>query len=100
MPMTPWLLVGLKTDLRPKADADAKEAMDAVAGEEAEEEAEKRKKKKPCVSAERALEEAMELGAAKYVECSALEGVGVDEVIFEAVKAAVAAPIIKAKSSH
>ena len=42
------------------------------------------------VRAKKAAEEAAVLGAAKYVECSALKNIGVKQVFQEAVKAAMA----------
>ena len=88
MPKTPWLLVGLKSDLRENEEEDEEENA-------FEKEGHSRKKKKACVSVERAKTEATELNATKYVECSALQGLGVNEVFSEAIKAAVQTALTK-----
>ena len=78
-PKTPWLLVGLKTDLRPNPETSP--------GEEPV--VESSKYKSTFISAETAAAEAADLKAACYVECSSLHQIGVDNVFQEAVKAAV-----------
>jgi len=75
-PTTPFLLVGLKTDLR--ADPEMLEKL-AVQGE------------KP-VSFEEASALGQEIGAYKYVECSSLRQEGVKTVFEEALRAILTLP--------
>lgn len=71
-PDVPIILVGLKMDLRD--DPEAREEM--------------RKKSLPFVQSERAEAVARQIGAKKYLECSALTGEGVDDVFEAATRAA------------
>ena len=75
-PGTPFLLVGTQTDLR--ADASTVEELS-------------KKEQKP-LSPEMGELLALDVGAVKYVECSALTGEGVSSVFHEAVLAAFSKP--------
>jgi len=80
-PKVPFLLVGTQTDLR-----NDQETVDKLT----------KNGEKP-VSFEKGMDLAREVGAEKYVECSALANMGVDEVIEEAVKVALAKPEARQK---
>ncbi|KAF8460356.1 GTP-binding protein-like protein rho2, partial [Kalaharituber pfeilii] len=71
-PGVPIILVGLKKDLRD--DPEAREEM--------------RKKSLPFVVTQHAESVARQIGAKKYLECSALTGEGVDDVFEAATRAA------------
>uniref|UniRef100_A0A0B7A1Q1 Uncharacterized protein n=2 Tax=Arion vulgaris TaxID=1028688 RepID=A0A0B7A1Q1_9EUPU len=69
-PETPFIVVGLKTDIRTKAQADGTDITNFVTYTEA-------------------LKEAGELGASSYIECSAKNNTGVKRVLEKAAQAAV-----------
>lgn len=71
-PGVPIILVGLKKDLR--EDPEAREEM--------------RKKSLPFVQQQHAEAVSKQIGARKYLECSALTGEGVDDVFEAATRAA------------
>ena len=75
MPHTPFILVGTKMDLRANAEVLARLAAEGA---------------KPVSSADGARL-ADELGAAKYLECSALTQQGLKAVFDEAIKTALEA---------
>ena len=97
MPKTPFIVVATKTDLRSKAkesrEMDGKskgepnEERILIQGDEANH----------LIFAEEGLKKAKSLGAADYVECSALLGEGVTQVFKVAIKAALQFPQIEKK---
>jgi len=84
MPSTPFILVGTKSDLRTDPDTITRLAERGLA------------------SVERKVAEdlALELGAVKYLECSALTQVGLKSVFDEAVKAATTRPSARPASGR
>jgi Ras-related C3 botulinum toxin substrate 1 len=71
-PETPFLIIGTKGDLR--SDSKFTKGLEA--------------KGKPLKSLEQSAADALELGAAKYLECSAMEQTGLQEVFEEAIRVA------------
>jgi len=78
-PNTPLILVGTKVDLREDQATSEKLAQ----------------KKQNPVSYEQGLQMAQEIGAVKYMECSALTQTGLKAVFDEAIRAVIAPPVDK-----
>jgi len=80
-PLTPIILVGLKSDLRTD-----KQALDEL-----------RKKNQQPISYPQGQGLASRIGAIKYTECSALTQKGINEVFDEAIRAVLNPPKQKSK---